>query len=215
MHSDDRRDFAAAHALLRATLSHLAPRPPQDWTFTRAPGGKPHLTDDHGTSLTFNLSHTRGLVACTVADAAPEGVGIDVERVHRSPMSDWSAVIRRYFSDAEQQQLLSCAPDERTSRFIECWTLKEAYIKAVGDGLAHPLETFGFVWHADSDLHFMPPPGTDNDAWTFALYAPSLHHRMAVAVPASAEGWHLDAHDATHSSSREDMPLAPLRVTRG
>jgi len=84
-------------------------------------------------------------------------------------MSDWSAIIRRYFSDAEQQQLLSCAPDERTSRFIECWTLKEAYIKAVGDGLAHPPETFGFVGPPDDDLPFALPPRTQADPRKFSV----------------------------------------------
>src|SRR4051812_3308357 len=138
---DDRRDFTAAHALLRATLSRYGSRQPSDWRFATNAEGKPSLAPEQAAAdpLTFNLSHTRGLVACVVARGA--AVGIDVERGPR--VKDVLAFASRYFSSGERAQLSSRHGTEREQRFIEIWTLKEAYLKALGVGIRIPLDSFG------------------------------------------------------------------------
>ncbi len=178
---EDRTDFAVAHALLRRMLSDCCPISPREWTFTVRPGGKPTLTDDlaAATQLSFNLSHTRGLVACGVT-RGPAEIGVDVDGIDRriEPV----VLARRYFSATEVADLERCAEGNRQLRFIEIWTLKEAYIKAIGSGLAQPLDSFGFTFGGSSVFGFDPPSGVDPSTWRFALVTPTNRHRIAVAV---------------------------------
>ena len=176
----DRRDFAEAHALTRRVLSLYEDVAPADWMFEIAAEGKPFLPRDRtgASPLSFNLSHTHGLVACAVARGAD--VGLDVELIGRAV--DERGISMRYFTQAENALIHACPEGERAARFIELWTLKEAYIKAVGRGLAHPLDAFGFAPAGAGDLVFDPPPGENADEWTFALFAPAPQARMAVAI---------------------------------
>jgi 4'-phosphopantetheinyl transferase len=179
----DRRDFAAAHALLRDRLSQYGGVDPAAWTFDTAPGGKPFIVSASGEpALAFNLSHTRGFVACVIAAAGD--LGIDVESVGRA--LDGRRIAERYFSTSECDWLDACDARERDIRFIELWTLKEAYIKAIGRGLSHPLDAFAFTFEGDQGLRFHPAHDTKASAWTFALFAPSPKYRMAVAVGSAA-----------------------------
>jgi 4'-phosphopantetheinyl transferase len=175
----DRRDFAAAHALLRRVLSMYDDVRPEAWTFVVDGNGKPALAHDLvAPPLAFNLSHTRGLVACAVARDAD--VGIDVESVER--VTDGRDIAERDFSAAELAQLDACPKEQRAARFIELWALKEAYVKAIAQGLAHPLDTFGFSFDDTGGLRFHARPDTAPGAWTFALFAPSPLHRLALAA---------------------------------
>ena len=91
----DRRDYAAAHALLRQSLSRYADITPIRWRFRE--GGKPSLVvDDGAPSLSFNLSHTHGIVACAISGGSD--VGIDVEAVAREVDE---GVAERVFSETE------------------------------------------------------------------------------------------------------------------
>lgn len=178
----DRRDFAAAHSLLRTRLSQYTDVGPAAWTFDALPGGKPFIASASGQpALAFNLSHTHGFVACAIAPGGE--VGIDVESVDRA--LDGRRIATRYFSKAENDWLDACDGRERAIRFIELWTLKEAYIKAIGRGLSLPLNGFGFAFEGERHIRFSPPPDTQASAWTFALFAPSARYRLAVAVEAT------------------------------
>lgn len=175
----DRRDFAIAHALLRRTLSRYYPIAPRDWVFVSEPGGKPRVSDDFAASaqLQFNLAHTNGLVACAVSCSAE--VGVDVEAIDRR--TDPIEIARRYFSAAEADDLERCAPADRLERFFEIWTLKEAYIKTIGTGLSLPLDEFAFRFDGHSALRLDVAP-QHAASCSFALFAPSQRHRMAVAA---------------------------------
>ena len=175
----DQRDYAAAHALLRTSLSRYADLAPESWQFHAAPGGKPSLVLGDGMPpLSFNLSHTDGLVACAIAGGSD--VGIDVEAVERD-VSD--GVAERFFSESECADLRHCASEPlRARRFIELWTLKEAYVKAIGKGLSHPLDSIVFDVADRGSILFLPPPDVDVATWSFSLSAPTEHHCLAVAM---------------------------------
>jgi 4'-phosphopantetheinyl transferase len=179
----DRVVYLAAHALLRQVLSHYERIPSSAWTFEANSDGKPVLGSPHrATSLCFNLTHTTGLVACVVGRA--RDVGIDVESL--DARVDWFEIASRFFSTSEVTSLHSCVESERHARFVELWTLKEAYIKAMGTGLSTPLQTFAFVYEGAASLRLEPAVGSKQSAWQFALFAPTARHRMAVAARRSA-----------------------------
>jgi 4'-phosphopantetheinyl transferase len=203
----DRRDYAAAHALTRVALSRCADLAPEQWRFHESAAGKPSLAaDGDAPRLTFNLSHTHGLVACAIAPGAD--VGVDVEDVDREVGID--EVATRFFSPTECADLAGCPANERARRFFELWTLKEAYIKAIGKGLSHALNTFGFALNEAGSIGFMPPPEVDVAAWQFALFAPTDRHRMAVAVRRERDRvWRIDA-----TSHDEATGLLPVRTSR-
>lgn len=211
----DRRDFTAAHALLRQALSSCAHTLPHEWGFERSARGKPHLGPHHAaTSLEFNLSHTHGLVACAVARAAD--VGVDVERIGRVAVA--RDVASQYFSEPEVRLLEGCAVSEYATRFIELWTLKEAYIKAVGAGLHLALDSFAFAFEGTSGLHFSASSSLPEGE--FLLAAPSSDTRLAVAVltasPETARRFTVSwagAEDGTHPRHLRSSP--GLSIGRG
>lgn len=174
----DRRDYAAAHALLRTSLSRYADVAPEAWHFESDSHGKPMIADRWrgGLKCSFSLSHTRGLVACAIAPGST--VGIDVERT--DPSLDWSLVVRRCFSPAEIAQVEHCPPLDRVPRFTEIWTLKEAHAKATGLGLSDSWPTFGFDV-SGGRIRFMAPAAVEAESWQFALLT-FAHYRLAVAV---------------------------------
>lgn len=108
-------------------------------------------------------------MACAVARGVD--VGLDVELIDRAVGE--RGISMRYFTQAENAFIHACPDGERPARFVELWTLKEAYIKAVGRGFAHD---------GAGDLVLDPPPGESADEWTFALFAPAPRARMAVAI---------------------------------
>lgn len=179
----DRRDFAAAHALTRRVLSSYETVAPSAWAFETSARGKPSIAAHQSGAppLAFNLSHTCGTVACAVARAAD--VGVDVERV--DPAIDVFGLAARHFSPQENAQLAAVPDDQRAGRFVEIWTLKEAFIKATGDGLAQALDAFGFVVGPDAAIEFVPPAGMTSADWTFSMFAPSASERIAVAIRSS------------------------------
>ncbi len=180
---DDGRDYALAHGLLRQVLSLYDRRPASSWCFDSVDGRKPVVAGRDRCPVSFNLSHTRGCVACAVAAGVP--VGVDVERIDQATSTLEAAA--RYFSPCEVAHLGSLPDSIGPTRFVELWTLKEAYLKAIGMGLAHPLDTFGFDVAHPPALRFEPPPHTDATQWHFALFAVGPDRRAAVALRRTRE----------------------------
>jgi 4'-phosphopantetheinyl transferase len=135
----DRSNFVVARGTLREILSLYVGLPPELLQFDYSAFGKPELTGAPAeTRLRFNLSHTGGLALYAVA--AGRGVGVDVEVVRESvPCEELAA---SFFSRREVAALLALPACDRTHAFFECWTRKEAYIKARGEGLSLPLDSF-------------------------------------------------------------------------
>jgi 4'-phosphopantetheinyl transferase len=137
----DYEAFVAAHALTRATLSEMTGVPVTAWRFVQGPFGKPAIAPGLGSKqLRFNMSHTHGLVACAVTFGRK--VGVDVETSDRTTEL---SIADRYFAPEEAAMVRVAPLDERRRLFFRFWTLKEAFIKATGEGLSRPLPSFGFM----------------------------------------------------------------------
>lgn len=106
-------------------------------TIQRNRFGKPSLKEYPG--IYFSISHCKSLAVCILSDAE---VGIDAEIVGRTCREN---VWRRMLSDAEYEQLLSMANDERDREFLRYWTLKESYGKAIGTGLSYDYKAVTFA----------------------------------------------------------------------
>jgi 4'-phosphopantetheinyl transferase len=178
----DRQVFIAGHALLRATLSRLAERAPQDWRFTVDGYGKPEAILRPGEPrLRVNLSHTRGLAA--VAATLERDVGVDVEWLERGGST--LEIADRFFAPAECAQLAAVPPERAEPTFFAFWTLKEAYIKAVGQGLSLPLDAFAFELDEAGQplgIGFVPPIHDEPSHWLFRRFRPGPSHALALAV---------------------------------
>jgi 4'-phosphopantetheinyl transferase len=174
----DARDYAAAHALLRHTLSRHGGRAPECWRFDKTAAGKPFLIDAGSVHASFSLSHTRGMVACAVTVDAD--VGVDVECVDRDV--DSADIAARFFAPAETTRLMQLDGDARRAYFFDLWTLKEALVKALGTGMAASLSALAFAIGPGGRVTLDAPALGETNAWQFGLFAPSPRHRLAVAV---------------------------------
>jgi 4'-phosphopantetheinyl transferase len=176
-----RHEFLVTRALVRTVLSRYTGVDPARWRFTTNAYGKPDAASPAlAEPLRFNLSHTRGLIVCAVTRL--EEIGVDVENIERQTTGPDLA--RRYFSAREVADLLKLPPQRQQQVFFDYWTLKEAYIKARGKGLAIPLDQFSFdLARGDSvQISFSPQLGDDPSTWRFAQFSPTSEHRVAVAV---------------------------------
>jgi 4'-phosphopantetheinyl transferase len=177
----DRRAFLLTRALVRTTLSRYAPVAPADWKFIANVHGRPEILDrpDGVPDLRFNISHTDGLIACAVTIGRE--VGVDVENVGRRVEHD---IAGRFFAPTEVTDLRALPGDQQPRAFFDYWTLKEAYIKARGFGLALPLGDFAFKLQPPNPPSIAFEPALDDDpaTWQFLQDWPTPQHRLALAI---------------------------------
>jgi 4'-phosphopantetheinyl transferase len=135
----ERARFIVARATLRRLLGERLGVSPRAVRLARAPHGKPALAGPSGASgLRFNVSHSEDVAL--FAFARGREIGVDVEAVRS--IEDADSIAGRFFSPSEREAFFSLAAAERQLAFFRCWTRKEAFVKAIGDGLAHPLHAF-------------------------------------------------------------------------
>ncbi|HYP40294.1 MAG TPA: 4'-phosphopantetheinyl transferase superfamily protein [Chloroflexia bacterium] len=131
----DRARYIVAHGLLRLILSRYAHAEPGELRFCLTPYGKPTLA---GEAIRFNLSHSHGLAL--IAVTMHQEIGVDLEWVRDD--LEVEQIACRFFSPREVATLRELPAPVRNEAFFRCWTLKEAYIKALGKGLSLPLDRF-------------------------------------------------------------------------
>ncbi len=177
----NRREFRVTRSLVRLTLGRLLGVDPTSLQFGAGSHGKPELVAPSAGRLRFNLSNTEGLVALLVA--LDHDAGVDVEPLDRTV--DARGVAHRFFSPTEVAHLFALPPAQHGDRFLAYWTLKEAYIKACGLGLAIPLDHFSFLLDepgSSIQIEFAPERDDDPRAWQFARPPVGPRHLAAVAL---------------------------------
>jgi len=181
-----KKQYLQTRLALRHILSlYHQGKPPSSWQFVKNTYGRPALSgDEFSPSLVFNISHTRGALVIGFARAGE--LGVDVEYTQRQARV--IALADRYFSPEEVQELLSLPPEQQKARFFDLWTLKEAYIKACGMGLALSLASFSYRFSANG-IGISFAPGRDDVAarWEFWQLQLSPQHRAAIAFAAESK----------------------------
>ena len=180
----DRARFVAAHGIVRDILGRYLEVAPARLEFSSNEYGKPALAGDFRDSLSFNLSHSGDLVV--IAIARGREVGIDVE-LYAPDRAD-QAVAANYFSPAEVARLRAVPESLRARAFFNCWTRKEAYIKARGMGLSIPLDSFDVSLAPDEPAALLRTlASADAKAWQ--LRHLELGEKYIGALVASGAGW--------------------------
>jgi 4'-phosphopantetheinyl transferase len=135
----DRDHFIATRGILRDLLGSYVTRAPKEIEFEYTPQGKPSLRPKGlARPIRFNVSHSHGLAL--FAFAVGRNLGVDVELVR--PDFGGDEIAERYFAPQEVEELRSLSASLRAEGFFLCWTRKEAYVKAKGEGLHIPLDSF-------------------------------------------------------------------------
>lgn len=184
----DRERFVVARGTLRVLLGSYLGTEPRTVTLVANPWGKPGLASAH--FLRFNMSHAGTLALIAVTRDLE--IGVDVERLR--PLDDLEQLVRRYFTPEEGGVVLRAPDESRVALFFECWTRKEALLKAWGRGMSLPLEK------VDAALGFAPGarlpddvnPGIEAGGWSIHRLAPAAGYvgAMAIAAPrARIEQW--------------------------
>jgi 4'-phosphopantetheinyl transferase len=180
----DRARFLRGRAALRHLLAGYAGLESGALIFTPGAHGKPALP---GTGLEFNLSHSGGCAVLAVTRG--RRVGVDVERIQAERAT--SSLARRFFAPAEAAAVATAAPADRARTFFRCWTRKEAYVKARGEGLSLPLDSFEVPLEPDATraLTFARDDPAEIGRWSLRELEPAPDHLGALVV--EGEGWTL------------------------
>lgn len=178
-HLSDRWEFVLGRVMARSLLAERTGTPAREFRFVENEHGRPEIAHPSlDRPLRFNLSHSGGLVACVLGESRQ--IGVDVERLDRPAIDP--RVIGRYCSAPEQQALAGLPDALKHERFLQLWTLKEAYVKARGTGLTLPLRSISFDLGVEgpADVSFN---GLDDEArWMFAHTRLDPKHLLAVAA---------------------------------
>lgn len=135
----DRIRFIECRTALRSILGRYLRMSPAKIRFRYEKNGKPEIVyAQNSDGLRFNVSHSSGLAVIVVS--LGRAVGVDIEKV--SPKLDCLEIARRFFSEREYAALIALSPSERQQAFFACWTRKEGFLKATGQGLSYSLSEF-------------------------------------------------------------------------
>jgi 4'-phosphopantetheinyl transferase len=179
-----RSRFVLTRGWLRVILARGLSATPERLTFSYGTNGKPALAEEWRRSeLSFNVSHSEdyALIGLTTGRA----IGVDIEQVR--PMPDFAAIASGYFSAIEMRAIAALPEADRLRGFFKCWTRKEAFMKATGDGMAIALDGFSVsLDDAEPSIAISDSRLPHGDAWTVTGLSLLPECEAAVAVQGSA-----------------------------
>jgi 4'-phosphopantetheinyl transferase len=179
--SADRHLYLVSHALVRKVLAKYLEKQPADLKFHYVENGKPEiLLSKNDPIIRFNLSHTAGLAACIVT--MNDDCGIDAEAIVNKTAS--LDIAHSMFSDSEFEHLKSLTGRSYLEEFFTRWTLREAYVKALGQGIDYPINQLLFNIKDDSDIDvsFQGKLGDACQFWQFQVMRPTADHIVTTAI---------------------------------
>lgn len=184
----DRIHYTAGRSLLRMILGRYLQAEPGQIQFHYNAYGKPALAPAHGPGpLRFNLSHSGGLALYAFANSRE--IGVDVEHIRTD--LDHAQIAAHTFSALENALLSSLPADVQPVAFFNCWTRKEAYIKAHGLGLSLPLDQFAVSLAPGEPARLLHTAGAPQEAERWSLQALAPGPGYAGALAAEGLAWHL------------------------
>ena len=174
----DRHRFILSHSALRDILARYLNLPPENIQFEIGEYGKPAIASE--AELDFNLSHSGDFAL--IAIASGHKVGVDVEK-HRHDM-EHEKIGQHFFSEMEKSELQKLPNDQKMIGFFNCWTRKEAYIKAHGLGLLLPLDSFdvSLAPNEPTILRATRPDPREASRWSLLSLDVYSNHTGAIAV---------------------------------
>ncbi len=175
-----RQQFLVARGWLRMLLGKYLQIEPQAVELVYSQRGKPALAEKFNSSLQFNLSHSEDLVVYAVT--CDRSVGIDIEYIR--PLPDAAQLAQRFFTTRENALLQALPSTQQNTAFFHCWTRKEAYLKACGDGIANGLDRVE-VSLIPGEPAWLISIGNDADLannWCLQDIAPANGYVGAIAV---------------------------------
>lgn len=174
----DQLRYLLTRTLVRRLLERYLGVPASELVFRANAYGRPALAAEHNhLALDFNLSHSADYVVCALTRTGQ--IGVDVEGFARQRDLH---VADDFFAPSEVEQLLKCPAEARNRRFVEFWTLKEAFIKAVGHGLAIPLDAFCFELSPDGPQLHDPAGWGGATYWQFLTLESADAHLLSLAA---------------------------------
>jgi 4'-phosphopantetheinyl transferase len=149
-------------------------------TIVAGPKGQPLLSQAPDCpKVRLSLSHSRSFALFAIA--LDQCVGVDVE--HLSGIADWEAIAKRYFSTHECQMLFALSEQKRSREFLSLWTLKEAYVKALGEGFSKPFDSFTILPSPNGVLRVDDQAdATAASTWSFLELATDEQYLGALAI---------------------------------
>jgi 4'-phosphopantetheinyl transferase len=171
-----RQSFVIAHGALRCLLARYLKLDPASIRFNYGSKGKPALAS--ATLIQFNMTHSGSLAAVALTLGCQ--IGVDIERIR--PLSEIKQIAGRFFCPEEASEIMSVPPSERERAFFCCWTRKEAYVKAIGDGLSAPLDQFRVTLLPGQPARFVHLGNNNDDAEDWTLHDLTLAPNYAAAL---------------------------------
>jgi len=194
----DRRRFIVARARLRQVLAARLGRPAQSIEFAYGEQGKPELGSFCGhCGICFNVSHAQDLAAFAFSSA--RAIGIDIECLR--PIDGTEDIVTRFFTPREKELYRALDPRQRPAGFFNWWTRKEAFVKALGGGLAHSLADFDVTLAPSEPAQILRVGDASGEqcGWMLRDFSPAPGFVGAVVV---------QAHASAVSDSRRLQPHA-------
>ena len=177
----DRNRFIVRLGILRTILGFYMGVEPDEVRFCYGNHGKPRLRNAFGkTGINFNLSHSEGLALYVFS--RDHEIGIDVERIHDIP--EMEEIVERFFSGKENVVFRALPRSKKREAFFNCWTRKEAFIKAIGEGLFYPLDKFDVSFTPDEPSRLLSIDGDSEKAsqWFMLNLKPASGFSVAQLV---------------------------------
>jgi len=177
--SQDRNRFVVRRGKLREALGEYLDQAPGQLRFAQSRHGKPHLVAP-AADIRFSVSHSDDVTVFGFAFG--QDLGVDIERIRND--SNVHQVAAEFLSAAEQSQLLELKQGCRIEAFYRCWSCKEAFVKALGTGLSHPLRDFDVQVDLSVPACILAtrPDATEASRWSLHAFTPMRDYYVAVAV---------------------------------